>query len=62
MQIRVNNFKIGSGFISAVPGVVYSLFAGALSDRHGRKFLIYLPVFGTVLAYVSQMINYAYIR
>ena len=33
VQAFVNNFKMVGAFAAAAPGVIYSLFAGALSDR-----------------------------
>ncbi len=62
VQKSVNHFKIYGGFISAIPGLVYSIFAGALSDKYGRKPLLYLPLTGHLIASVLQILHYFFIR
>ncbi len=51
-----------ANFLGAVPGVAYSFFAGALSDRYGRKPLFYLPMAGFFASALLDCVNYAFIR
>ena len=52
---------IGS-WLYFIPGVIYSLFAGALVDRFGKfKLLIFFPIFGTMLTRLIMLINYAFL-
>lgn len=44
-----------------LPRIFYAIVAGAWSDRHGRKFILALPMFGQVLANITFMINYAFL-
>ena len=46
IQIKVNEIEIVSNWFSKVPGVFYSFFAGSLSDDHGRKPCLFLPILG----------------
>ena len=57
-----NNFEIVGTWIGAVPGITYSLLAGALSDRYGRKPLLFLPYIGYWISIMIKMVNYAYIE
>ncbi len=61
-QVYVTNFDLFSNLVGSIPGVVYSIFAGALSDRYGRKPLFLLPMAGYLLSNFLMMINYAYIE
>lgn len=52
---------IGS-WIYFTPGVIYSLFAGALVDKFGKfKLLVFFPIFGTLLTRIIMLINYAFL-
>ena len=52
-----------TSWMYCVPGLLYSLFIGALVDRSGRfKPLIFFPILGTLLAYVCMLINYIYLE
>jgi hypothetical protein len=62
VQIFSNDFSIKDKWVGAAPALLYSVFAGALSDRYGRKPLILLPIIGTALGNVFSVINYAFIR
>ena len=43
--------------IQAVPSIIYTLFAGSWSDRHGRKLLIICCLFGYVICNAVFLIN-----
>ena len=62
IQIKVNEIEIVSNWFSKVPGVFYSFFAGSLSDDHGRKPCLFLPILGALLGTVFDSINYAWIK
>ncbi len=62
VQVFSNNFDIKSQWFGAVPAIVYSVFAGALSDRYGRKPLMVLPLTGVAIATALSLINFAFIR
>ena len=52
---------IGS-WLYFIPGVIYSLFAGALVDQFGKfRLLIFFPIFGTMLTRLIMLINYAFL-
>ncbi len=61
VQRVVNAFQENSVFISAVPGVVYALFAGALSDNIGLKPLLLMPMIGALLQGVVELCFYLWI-
>ena len=62
VQIAANNFKLSETFVIAAPGFIAAIFAGALSDRYGRKKLMIVPMFGHFLAAIFGLINYAFIE
>jgi len=62
VQQRVNNFNIIANLLGTIPQIFYTCFAGALSDKYGRKPMIYAPMVGYFLSAVLDCINYAYIR
>ena len=62
VQVRVNNFQTNSLWISSVPGVIYSLYAGPLSDTLGRKPAIMIPLIGFIFTSISGIINFAFIK
>ena len=41
---------------------ICSFFMGSLSDKFGKKPLIFLPLLGSVLDAILHMINYTFIR
>ncbi len=49
-------------WIARVPTLVYSLFAGSLSDDFGRKPLIIFPILGTIIGIVFKIVNFAFIE
>jgi len=62
VQIRVNNFQTNSLWISSVPGIIYSLYAGPISDKLGRKPLLMFPIIGVVFTSIVGIINFAFIE
>ncbi len=61
VQQEVNRFLITFQWLGSAPALVYSLFAGALSDGGlGRKPLLLFPAFGRVLSSVFELVNYAF--
>ena len=40
-----------------MPALVFTMFAGPLSDTYGRKPLIVLPIFGFILLNLVFLIN-----
>lgn len=45
-----------------IPGLFFSLYAGALSDEFGRKPLMMIPIFGFFVSAICGIINYAFVR
>ena len=39
------------------PAIFFSLFAGAYSDRRGRRLLLALPFLGNILSYLGMAAN-----
>lgn len=62
VQQRVNTFNIVGQWIGLLPTLVFSLFAGSLSDDFGRKPLILWPTAGAVLSAIFSTVNYAFIN
>ena len=56
-QERVTALQVISRVIQSIPPLVYALIAGPWSDRHGRKPLIVISIFGFVLASGAFLIN-----
>ncbi len=57
VQKYVSTLKIWNRVIEAVPAVLFTLFAGPWSDTHGRKFLIFFSVFGSIICNAIFMLN-----
>ena len=47
--------------MTTIPTIIYSFFAGSLSDDYGRKPLIILPTFGVVIGMFLSIVNYEFI-
>ncbi len=60
--IRNTNPNPSTQMLQSWPAIIYVFFAGALSDRFGRKWLICLPVIGVFVSTVFQLIHYMFIR
>ena len=56
-QEKVTNLQTTSRMIQAIPPLVYSLIAGPWCDKHGRKPLIILSIFGYAIANTVFLIN-----
>ncbi|TRY80252.1 hypothetical protein TCAL_13569, partial [Tigriopus californicus] len=61
VQERVNNFQMIGQWVSAIPGLIFSLFAGGLSDNVGRKPLLIFPIVGLVLTSLLEILNLVFI-
>ncbi len=57
VQKYVSKLKIYSRILEAVPSVLFTLFAGPWSDRHGRKLLLISSVFGSLISTSVYIIN-----
>ena len=53
----MSTLQAKSQVIQAIPSVIYALFAGPWSDRHGRKFLITCTLFGYIISNGVFLIN-----
>ena len=62
VQKRVVDIQSISIYLGAVPAIIYSLFAGSLSDDYGRKPLIIVPIFGAVLTAIGMLVNCIFIE
>ena len=49
-------------WINRMPTLIYSFFAGSLSDDFGRKPLIVMPMLGALIGGVITIINYTFIH
>ena len=56
-QEFVTDLQRTSKIIQAVPPLIYALFAGPWSDKHGRKPLIILGIFGYVISNIVFLVN-----
>ena len=57
----MNNFLVKAQWISAIPGMVFCVYAGPLSDHFGQKPLIMLPLIGYIFSSIAGFINYTFI-
>ena len=56
-QEIVSDLKTVEGALMTAPAILFSLFAGAYSDRHGRKLLLAAPFLGNIISFLSMFIN-----
>ena len=60
-MIKIQNersfFQSVSSILQNAPGLIFALFAGALSDTYGRKPLIILPLLGFFLLNLVYLVN-----
>ena len=62
VQKSVVDIQSISIYLGSIPAIIYSLFAGSLSDDFGRKPLIVIPLFGAVLTAIGMLINCLFIE
>ena len=62
VQVLANNFQMKAQWMVAIPGIFFSLYAGPLSDKFGRKPLMMLPIVGYFFSAVGGIINYAFLE
>ena len=56
-QEKVSVLKTAEGAMMTAPAIFFSLFAGAYSDRRGRRLLLALPFLGNILSYLAMAAN-----
>ena len=61
MQIEVQQYvatlKAKNQILQAIPPVIFVLFAGPWSDRHGRKLLMIVAMFGFIISNIVFLLN-----
>jgi MFS family permease len=62
VQVQTNNFQMNAQWITSVPGILFSLYAGPLSDKFGRKPLLMFPIVGYIFSAIGGMINYSFLN
>ena len=61
-MIEVNTFSMKRQWVGNTPTIIYSLIVGSLSDDFGRKPLLTVPLFGSVITAVIQLLIYIFIE
>ena len=61
IYIRVNDFELIRKWISTLPPVLYSILAGSLSERYGRKPFMIMPLIGAAIGIIFTFANYIFI-
>ena len=62
VQKRTNDFLTTSQWLNNIPGIVFAIYAGPLSDHFGRKPLMMLPILGYLISAIGGIINYAFLE
>ena len=57
VQETASYFTIGFNLCNAVPSIIICLFLGVWSDISGRKIIIGLSLFGSILEYVTVIVT-----
>ena len=60
VQISYNQFETGKKLVGMVPLVLYSLVAGALSDKYGRKPIFIVALFGRMFEAAVEFVFYVF--
>ncbi len=61
VQIEANKIAATDKLLTQWPAVFYVLFAGALSDRFGRRYLICFPIAGLAFSQIVYLIHWTFI-
>ena len=56
-QRLVSEIQAYNGMLQSAPAIIFTLFAGPLSDTYGRKFLINFALFGFFILNIVFLIN-----
>ena len=56
-QKLVSEVQAYNGMLQSAPAIIFTLFAGPLSDTYGRKFLIIFALFGYFILNIVFLIN-----
>ena len=62
VQKEVVDIQTIGVYLGAAPALIYSLFAGSLSDDFGRKPLMVVPMIGIVLTNIALLMNCLFIE
>jgi MFS transporter, PCFT/HCP family, solute carrier family 46 (folate transporter), member 1 len=62
VQKKTNSFQMTAQWLSNVPGIIFAIYAGPLSDQFGRKPLMMLPIIGYFISAIGGIINYAFLE
>ena len=62
VQKKANSFLMTAQWLNNIPGIIFAVYAGPLSDQFGRKPLMMLPIIGYFLGAVGGIINYAFLE
>ena len=60
VQISYNQFETGKKLVGMAPLILYSLVAGALSDRYGRKPIFIVALFGRMFEGAVEFVFYVF--
>jgi MFS family permease len=60
VQKVVAEYESTLNLVATLPRVTFTLLAGPWSDRHGRKLLILVPIFGQAITALTYILNVKY--